>query len=64
MDIEFTVKTDGTTTNGAVKAAEPAGVFDRAALNAVSRWRYEPRIVNGAVVEQRVSARLRFQLEE
>lgn len=64
VDVEYTVKTDGTTTNGTVKAAEPAGVFDRAALNAISRWRYEPRIVNGTVVEQRVIARLRFQLEE
>ena len=64
VDIEFTVNKDGSTSNGAVKAAEPAGVFDRAALNAVARWRYEPRVVNGAVVEQRVSARLRFQLED
>ena len=64
VDIEFTVNKDGTTSNGMVKAADPAGVFDRAALNAVSRWRYEPRVVNGAVVEQRVNARLRFQLEE
>ena len=64
VDIEFTVNKDGTTSNGTVKAADPAGVFDRAALNAVARWRYEPRIVNGSVVEQRVSARLRFQLEE
>ncbi len=64
VDIEFTVKTDGTTDEGVVKAAEPAGVFDRAALQAVERWRYEPRVVNGQVVDQRVSARLRFQLEK
>lgn len=64
VDIEFTVSKDGTTANGTVKAAQPAGVFDRAALNAVARWRYEPRVVNGSVVEQRVSARLRFQLQE
>lgn len=64
VDIEFTVNKDGTTSNGTVKSADPAGVFDRAALNAVARWRYEPRVVNGTVVDQRVSARLRFQLEE
>ncbi len=63
VDIEFTVKTDGTTGDGVVKAAEPAGVFDRAALAAVERWRYEPRVVSGMVVDQRVAARLRFQLE-
>ena len=64
VDIEFTVNRDGTTRNGVVTAAEPRGVFDRAALQAVSRWRYEPRVVNGSVVEQRVIARLRFQVEE
>jgi TonB family protein len=64
VDIEFTVKTDGTTQDGVVKAAEPAGVFERAALQAVARWRYEPRIVNGTVIDQRVVARLRFELAE
>jgi len=64
VDIEFTVNKDGTTSAGVVKGAEPAGVFDRAALQAVERWRYEPRVVNGQVVDQRVQARLRFQLEK
>jgi TonB family protein len=64
VDIEFTVNKDGTTRDASVKAAEPEGVFNRAALDAVSRWRYEPRIVNGSVVDQRVEARLRFQLKD
>ena len=64
VDIEFTVATDGTTRDAMVRAAEPAGVFDRAALQAVARWRYEPRVVNGSVVDQRVEARVRFQLKE
>jgi TonB family protein len=64
VDLEFTVNKDGTTSNGVVKAAEPEGVFDRSALQAVERWRYEPRVVNGQVVDQRVHARLRFQLEK
>ena len=64
VDLEFTVTKDGTTTGATVRAAEPAGTFDRAALDAVKRWRYEPRVVNGAVVEQRVETRLRFRLAE
>ena len=64
VDLEFTVTKDGTTSAAAVRAAEPAGTFDRAALDAVKRWRYEPRVVNGAVVEQRVETRLRFRLAE
>jgi TonB family protein len=64
VDIEFTVGKDGTTRDLSVRAAEPAGVFDRAALDAVRRWRYEPRVVDGTVVDQRVETRLRFRLAE
>lgn len=64
VDIEFTVATDGTTRNATVRAAEPMGVFDRAALAALARWRYEPRMVNGSVVEQRGAARVRFQIKD
>ena len=64
VDLEFTVAKDGTTRDAVVRAAEPAGTFDRAALDAVKRWRYEPRVVAGNVVEQRVETRLRFRLAE
>lgn len=64
VDIEYTVTKDGTTRDAVVRAAEPANTFDRAALDAVKRWRYEPRVVNGAVVEQRVETRLRFLLSQ
>ena len=64
VDLEFTVSKDGTTRDAVVRAAEPTGTFDRAALDAVKRWRYEPRVVAGNVVEQRVETRLRFRLSE
>ena len=64
VDLEFVVTKDGATRDPVVRAAEPEGVFDRAALDAVKRWRYEPRVIGGAVVEQRVEARLRFRLAE
>ena len=64
VDLEFTVSTDGTTRDAVVREAEPSGTFDRAALDAVKRWRYEPRVVDGNVVDQRVQARLRFRLSE
>ena len=63
VDIEFTVTRDGSTRDATIRAAEPMGVFDRAALDSVARWRYEPRVVNGIVVDQRVAARVRFELK-
>jgi len=40
VDVEFDVTADGEVTAATVTAAEPSGVFDRAALDAVQRWRY------------------------
>ncbi|WP_434026938.1 energy transducer TonB [[Pseudomonas] boreopolis] len=40
--VEITVGTDGSVTNSRVLRATPPRVFDREALNAVKRWRFEP----------------------
>ena len=40
--VEITVGTDGSVTNARVLRATPSRVFDREALNAVKRWRFEP----------------------
>ena len=40
--VEITVGTDGSVTNARVVRATPARVFDREALNAVRRWKFEP----------------------
>jgi len=37
-------------------------VFDKAAVTAVKRWRYEPVKVNGAPVEIPVRTTIRFEL--
>jgi len=40
--VEYTVGTDGSVTAARVVRAEPSRVFDRAALDAVQRWRFQP----------------------
>lgn len=40
--VEITVGTDGSVTNARVLRATPARTFDREALSAVKRWRFEP----------------------
>ena len=42
VEVEFTVGTDGSVTSSRVVSASPPRVFDRAALSAVDRWRFEP----------------------
>ena len=49
--VEFTVTGTGTTKDVKVVAADPPGVFDRAALRAASRFKYKPRILENKPVE-------------
>ena len=62
VEVQFTVLRDGTTRNAQVIASSPEGYFEQSVLDAVARWRYEPHVVGGEAVDQRVEARLRFQL--
>lgn len=62
VEVEFTVASDGSTRDAVVLDASPEGVFDGAVLDAVRHWRYEPRVVAGKPIDQRVKARLRFRL--
>ncbi|GAB3387655.1 energy transducer TonB [Lysobacter fragariae] len=40
--VEYTVGTDGTVTAARVVRAQPARIFDREAVNAVRKWRFQP----------------------
>uniref|UniRef100_UPI0014082062 energy transducer TonB n=1 Tax=Cognatiluteimonas telluris TaxID=1104775 RepID=UPI0014082062 len=42
VQVEFTVGTDGSVSNARVVRASPPRVFDREALSAVKRWRFQP----------------------
>ena len=42
VQVEFTVGSDGTVTNARVVRSNPPRVFDREAVAAVKRWRFEP----------------------
>lgn len=64
VELMFTISKAGTVKNPVVTASYPGTVFDRSALRAVSRWRYNPKVENGVAVERPgVRVRLRFQLD-
>ncbi len=65
VQMQFTITAAGTVKDIKVVDSEPKKVFDEPAVQAVSRWRYNPRVENGVAVE-RVGIRvlLRFKLEE
>jgi TonB family protein len=61
VDVELTVNAAGQVESSRVVAAEPAGVFDRAALAAVSRWRYPAQTDRSP---QTITERLEFRPPE
>jgi len=64
VELDFTIATDGRVKDLVVRGAEPAGVFDEAAVTAVAQWIYRPVIRNGRPVEQRARLRLRFNVPD
>lgn len=48
--MEFTVTELGTVENPVVIEEEPKGYFARASLNAVRKWKYKPKVINGQPV--------------
>jgi TonB family protein len=64
VTLEYIVNTKGEPQDVRVVSAEPAGTFDRAAINAVKRWKYEPLLIDN--VPQEVPARtvIRFSLPD
>ena len=63
VDLQFLVDTDGAVSDVAIVGAQPAGIFEQAALDAVRHWRYQPVVRSGHVVSQRARLRLRFAVQ-
>jgi TonB family protein len=62
VELDFTVAEDGEVKDIAVHAANPRGVFESAAIGALSRWRYKPVLKEAKPAAQRARIRIRFAL--
>lgn len=63
--LEFSIDTEGRTSNARVIGNEPSGIFDSAALRSISKWRYSPRVVDGEPIQvDQVQVRLTFNLQK
>lgn len=62
VEVEFTVTTGGQVSNATVAGANPVRVFNDAALRAVQRWTFKPKMDNGKAVEDHMKRRIEFKL--
>lgn len=60
--VSFTVDADGRTSDMEVVNSEPRRVFDRAAMDAVARYRFKPATHNGVAVTTKRQQRIEFSL--
>ena len=64
VELGFTVMPDGKVTQVKVMNASPPGVFDAAAVRAISRMRYKPPLVDGSAAAVSTAVRLVFRVEK
>ena len=62
VELLFTVDPEGKVTDVEVTNSQPKNVFDRAAINAMKRARYEPVLLDGQPVAQRARFRIMFRM--
>jgi protein TonB len=63
VDLQFIVNTDGSVGELTIVGAQPVGIFEQAALDAVRNWHYQPVMRAGQAVSQRARVRLRFAMQ-
>lgn len=62
VTVSMLVGADGNPSDVRVLEAQPAGVFDEAALMTVKAWRFQPATYEGRPVSIRVTQTIRFEL--
>ncbi|ACR11587.1 energy transducer TonB [Teredinibacter turnerae] len=62
VTMAVTINPDGTVSDAEVLEAEPPRLFDQAAIAAIKRWKFRPKIVDGMPKAQRAKQTIEFKL--
>ena len=62
VKVRFTVEPDGSVSSPKVVQSKPPRVFDTAALRAIKKWKFKPKVVNGIAVQQDGTQLIEFKL--
>lgn len=63
--LSFSIDETGAVTDITVLNAEPRNMFDREAIRALRRWKYQPQVVDGKAIKQHnLQVQLDFQLAQ
>lgn len=62
VTVSFIITKEGTVRDPKVVKAEPANVFNDAALAAIRKWKFKPKLVDGQAVERQATQEIEFKL--
>jgi len=64
VELMFTITAAGTVKDPAVTNSHPGSIFNKSALRAVRKWKYNPKMVDAVAVERTgIQVRLTYRLE-
>ena len=63
VKVSFIITEQGTVKDAVVVDAKPKGIFDKAALQAILKWKFKPRITDGRPASTRADQMINFELD-
>ena len=64
VTVEFTITIDGSVKDAEIIEAKPPNIFDKSVLRAISKWKFNPDMVDGQPVEKRARQDIKFTLKK
>lgn len=64
VKVAFTITKTGTVKDAKVIDSKPRRLFNRAALKAILKWKFKPRVVDGKVMERQAEQVIEFKLSK
>jgi protein TonB len=64
VKIEFTITAIGTVKAPKVIEAKPPSIFNRAAIRAILKWKFKPRVIDGVAVDRPATQTIDFSLDK
>ena len=63
VTMAVTIRPDGSVSTAKILESKPKRLFDKSALDAIKRWKFRPKVVNGSPVSQRARQVIEFKLD-
>jgi protein TonB len=64
VKVEFTITETGAVKDALVVESQPGDIFNSSALDAIRKWKFKPKIIDGETFEQRAVQILQFKLKK